>query len=78
MNNSTTPYELTTGYYQDISLRNHINFAINTFTTAIASAVIIWKSPKAMKTYKWFLLNIAVNFVFEKILQYHLFRFGLI
>ena len=60
-NECSKPY-LTNDYYNDIRFRNHINFAINTFATIIAGFIIVYRSTKAMKMYRWFLLNIAVCF----------------
>ena len=60
--NQCSQPDLTNNYYNDIRFRNYINFAINTFATIIAGFIIVYGSTKAMKMYRWFLLNIAVCF----------------
>ena len=57
------PEEFTEGYYDNIRYRNYGNFLVNTIATSIAVWVIVYKSPVAMGTYRWFLLNIAVRLV---------------
>uniref|UniRef100_A0A914EG89 Uncharacterized protein n=1 Tax=Acrobeloides nanus TaxID=290746 RepID=A0A914EG89_9BILA len=47
-------------FVNGIKTRQCVNFWIDTFATLFALIVIIWKSPKEMKTYKWFLLNIVI------------------
>ncbi|KAE9556239.1 hypothetical protein FO519_000578 [Halicephalobus sp. NKZ332] len=47
-------------------VKMHMNGALSVLSTALAIYLIIWKSPKAMGAYKWFLLNIVVSiFWFE-------------
>uniref|UniRef100_A0A914EE40 G protein-coupled receptor n=1 Tax=Acrobeloides nanus TaxID=290746 RepID=A0A914EE40_9BILA len=46
-------------YINGIRLRHLITFVINTFAMILVTYLIIGKSNKEMKEYRWFLLNIA-------------------
>ena len=76
--NSTIP-KLTLDYYASLRLRYYINFGINTLATIAACFIVVRKSPEPMKTYKWFLLNIAVRvfMIFLKLLLDMVFSYGL-
>jgi E3 ubiquitin-protein ligase DOA10 len=60
--NSSEFQTIDSHFVNGIKTRQCVNFWIDTFATLFALIVIIWKSPKEMKTYKWFLLNIVVRF----------------
>ena len=44
-----------------IQLLQHVNFGIDTLSIAIVIGIIMFKTPKTMNAYKYFLLNITVR-----------------
>ena len=48
-------------FIEYIKLLQHVNFGIDTLSTVIVIGIIMFKSPKEMNAYKYFLLNITVR-----------------
>ena len=61
IDNSSEFQTIDRDFVNGIKTRQYVIFGVDTFATLFALMVIIWKSPKEMKTYKWFLLNIVVS-----------------
>ena len=62
---------ITDNYINQIRIRHWILCAVDTLSLILASYLIIKKSSKEMKSFKWFLLNISVSRTYSFWLNLH-------